>query len=457
LDLLQSLYSGCEGYVERVHEVLSEKHGLNVGYSTLTRLIRENHIGRGVDSSRRCHHTGDVPGAEMQHDTTIHRVTIAGKRIRLVCSGLYLRYSKMRYIKFYPHFNRFRMKCFFHEALTHWGYAAGTCVIDNTNLAVWIGTGRNAVCHPEMVHFAKPYGFQWLAHELGHANRKAGKERNFHTVETNFLPGRSFESLQDLNGQALDWSTRRFAQRPQAKTRLIPIAVFEEEKPFLVKLPSYIEPPSRPHRRKTDQYGYAAFNANYYWIPGKERPEIQIIEYGNKIKIFLKGQAPLEYPLPAWDVKNQRFLPPGANPNPYQPNNRRKPCREEEERLRARGETSSRYLDFIRSKEAEVRQIPRFIRQLALLAAKLSPALWTATLERALQHGVNTIPALTRIAAQIMKQDFPLCPEPFIHDFENRQAYQDGRFSREENLQCYQDLLEEKRQKSEEGEKNHDG
>ena len=101
LDLLQSLYSGCEGYVERVHEVLSEKHGLNVGYSTLTRLIRENHIGRRVDSSHRCHHTGDVPGAEMQHDTTIHRVTIAGKRIRLVCSGLYLRYSKMRYIKFY--------------------------------------------------------------------------------------------------------------------------------------------------------------------------------------------------------------------------------------------------------------------------------------------------------------------------------------------------------------------
>ena len=64
------------------------------------------------------------------------------------CSSLYLRYSKVRYIQFYRSFNRWRMKCFFHEALSRWGYAATTCVIDNTNLAVLHGTGKDAVIHP---------------------------------------------------------------------------------------------------------------------------------------------------------------------------------------------------------------------------------------------------------------------------------------------------------------------
>lgn len=455
LDLLQKVYTRCEGYIERVHEVLSEEHNIKIGYSTLTRRIRENELGQREDPSRRCAHVGDSPGAEMQHDTTVHDVMITGKKIRMVCSGLYLRYCKMRFIKFYPHFNRFLMKCFFHEALTHWGHAAGTCVIDNTNLAVWIGTGRNAVCSPEMVQFAKPYGFVWFAHEAGHANRKAGKERNFHTVETNFLPGRSFESLEDLNRQAFDWATVRYAQRPQAKTALIPIALFEEEKPFLQKLPAYLEPPYRPHRRITDQYGYIAFNANFYWIPGKARPEAKILEYPDKIKIFPKDQDPLAYPLPPWKTRNQRFIPSGVDPNPYQPNNRKKTCRDEEERLRTLGEVSGRYLDFIKSKEGEIKQIPRFIRQLDQLAAKLSPALWAATLQKALKHSVNNLGALARIAAQIMKQDLPVCLESFAQDYEDRETYRAGRFSKEENLQWYKDLFEDK--PSKEGEKNHDG
>ena len=48
-------------------------------------------------------------------------------------------------------------------------------------------------------------------------------------METNFLPGRSFESLEDLNQQALEWATVRMEHRPQGKTRLIPAKAFEHE------------------------------------------------------------------------------------------------------------------------------------------------------------------------------------------------------------------------------------
>jgi hypothetical protein len=112
--------------------------------------------GIGQKRQHRYAHVEDVPGAEMQHDTSPHRVKLGNETVLVQCSSLYLRYSKMRYIQFYRSFNRWRMKCFFHAALTHWGYAAQTCVIDNTNLAVLHGTGAHAVFHPEMISMAKP-------------------------------------------------------------------------------------------------------------------------------------------------------------------------------------------------------------------------------------------------------------------------------------------------------------
>ena len=211
-ELLRRLYDDCEGWIQRVHEKLVEEEKIQVSYSTLTRLVRE--LGLGRTSSARCDHVPDEPGAEMQHDTTVYRVKLAEQTVRVVASLLYLRYSKRRYLKFYRVFNRFAMKCFLHEALLYWGYAAALCIIDNTNLARLRGSGKRAVIVPEMVSFAERYGFCFRCHALGHPNRKAGEERSFWTVETNFLPGRSFESLEDLNRQAYEWATVRMHHRP---------------------------------------------------------------------------------------------------------------------------------------------------------------------------------------------------------------------------------------------------
>ena len=160
------------------------------------------------------------------------------------------------------------------EALKHFGYSADDCIIDNTNLAIHHGTGSRAVMVPEMVKFAENYGFEWKAHEIKHSDRKAGVERNFWSIETNFFPGRTFTSLEDLNAQAFLWATERYAKRPQSKTGLIPIDTFENEKPYLTKLPEYISPVCQDHERYVDEYGYCAFKANYYWIP----------EYNNEVK-----------------------------------------------------------------------------------------------------------------------------------------------------------------------------
>jgi hypothetical protein len=168
--LLERLYHECNGWIQRIHEKLREEENIEVGYSTLTRMLRDVGLSRG--EAVRCDRVADEPGAEMQHDTTVYLVALADKRTKLIASLLYLRYSKRRYLKFYRRFNRFAMKCFLHEALMYWGYAARQCIIDNTNLARLRGAGSRAVMVPEMAAFSRRYGFQFACHAINHANRK---------------------------------------------------------------------------------------------------------------------------------------------------------------------------------------------------------------------------------------------------------------------------------------------
>ena len=438
-DLLKRLYEDCEGFAQRVHEKLVEEEHISIQYSTLTRLLRQLGITRG--SEARCERVPDEPGAEMQHDTTEYSVPLADTRAKVIASLLYLRYSKRRYLRFYRVFNRFRMKCFFDEALKFWEYAAPVCVIDNTNLARWKGTGKEAVMVPEMAAFARQYGFRFLCHEKGHANRKAGEERSFWTVETNFLPGRQFASLEDMNQQAFQWATVRMEHRPVAKTRLIPAQAFEHERQYLIKLPAHLPSPHLVHERGTDQYGYAAFGGNYYWVPGTDRDDVDIFEYSDRLKIYKHRQCVVEYRLPADGVSNSLISPEGMPKPARQPKNRKRPTQEEEKRLRAISESVDRYLTF--ALQADV-QRHRFLRELFALSCRTTRSVFIQTIERGLRYRITAIDTLQRIARLCLTQDDrPLDDVEVDESFRQREAYQQGHLTDAPDFTPYDKLLDD--------------
>jgi len=423
-----------------VHEKLTEEEGVDVTYPTLTRMLRELGIGEGRKS--RCDRVPDKPGAEMQHDTSVYQVQMAGRRNTLIASMLYLRYSKRRYLKFYRAFNRFKMKCFFHEVLMFWGHSALECIIDNTNLARLRGTGADAVIVPEMERFARQYGYRFRCHEKGHANRKAGEERSFWTVVTNFLPGRTFQDLEDLNRQAFEWSTTRLDNRPQGKAGLIPAKAFEFECAHLVELPSHLPAPYRPHDRSTDQYGYVAFRGNYYWVPGTRRDDVTVLEYADCMKIYRARICLAEYPLPADEVKNTLFNPPGEPKPRHSPNNRKKPTEQEEQRLRVMAESVSAYLDFIFKHKGIQRH--SFIRKIYAFSRKMTTSLFIACVERAHKYRIVDMATLERIAALHMTQGSPTLPLVDVdEDFRNRGAYIEGRLTDKPDLSIYEENTQE--------------
>lgn len=446
--LLIRLHADCKGWVQRMHEKLAEEHGVRIGYSTLTRLVRE--LDLGTRHKGRCGQVEDEPGAEMQHDTSPYGLKIADQLTRVVGSLLYFRYSKIRYLKFYRSFDRFRMKCFLHEALTFWEYVAAFCIIDNTNLARLRGSGKNAVIVPEMEKFARQYGFEFACHEIGHSNRKAGNERSFYTVETNFFPGRTFASMQDLNAQAFDWATRRMANRPVSKTGLIPARAFEYEKPFLRKLPGYVPAPYLVHTRKTDQYGYAPFDANFYWVPGTGRGEVTVLQYSTKLQLYHGRKLLAEYELPVDGIKNKRFWPPGTDRPQFQPKYRHRPTDNEEQKLKNTDPVISEYLSFAVKTGGKPKH--RFIRQLHALQHKMAPELFLKTIRRALQYRITDTETLERIAVLLMREG---SHEPAsVHidcELQTRPSYLEGQFSDDADLSEYENLLDDADEEDEDG------
>jgi hypothetical protein len=468
-ELLERLLAECDGWKQRVYEKLVEEHGIVIAYSTLTRLLRELQLEghRKSKHAVRCARVPDQPGGEMQHDTSSYVLPVGGQSLRVVASLIYLRYSKRRYLRFYRRFNRFRMQCFFHQALMHWQHAALLCIIDNTSLARLRGTGSHAVIVPAMEAFAKQYGFQFVCHEKGHCNRKAGEERSFWTVETNFFPGRHFASLEDLNQQALEWATVRMEHRPQGPGQIIPAEAFATEQPDLVSLPAHLPAPHQVHPCGIDQYGYVAFNSNYYWVPGKaeggsERGQVQVFEYSDSLQIYLNRKCVVEYRLPPEGTHNQLFSPEGMPKPRHQPHDRRHPTTEEEKQLRTLSPTLDRYLDFVLPQVGDVRR-HRWIRELFALSRRMPQALFLAAVERALHYEICDLETVRRIARLTIRQpgQRDLFDVEVDENVTEREAYQQGRITEAPDFSWYDDWLQESEPETEdrddEDDQNRDG
>jgi hypothetical protein len=447
--LLERLYQECDGWVQRIHEKLVEEEGIPIGYSTLTRMLRE--LGLSRSQPARCDRVPDEPGAEMQHDTTVYRVKLAGHWVKLIASLIYLRYSKRRYLKFYRVFNRFAMKCFLHEALMFWEYSADRCIIDNTSLARLSGAGSSAVIAPEMREFSRRYSFRFICHAIDHPNRKAGNERSFWSAETNFLRGRTFSSLEDLNEQARVWATERMEHRVLTKARIIPAQLFEHERLYLHQLPPHLPAPYQSHQRIIDQYGYVAFAANYYWVPGTGRGEVKVIQYADRVKIFRRYDCVAEYPLPPDGTRHRHFSPPGQPQPRHQPKNRHRPAKLEEQHLRGMGDEVSAYMDFALSAPGQQRH--RFIRELFALSRKLTVDVFRKTVERARRYRIVDLATLRRIAWLCLTQEDDVLPEVEVdEDFCQRPAYQEGYLTDQPDLSMYDQLNDDQQEEEEDDE-----
>jgi hypothetical protein len=141
-----------------------------------------------------------------------------------------------------------------------------------------------------MAAFAERFGFHFVAHAIGDANRSARVERPFSFIENNFLAGRTFASWEDLNQQARQWCDKVNATYKK-HLRAVPRELFAVERLHLKPLPVWIPEVYRLHPRLVDIEGYVALHTNRYSVPldwiGRR---VEVRETQEKIEIQLDAR-----------------------------------------------------------------------------------------------------------------------------------------------------------------------
>jgi transposase len=356
------LFAQCQGNLVRVHEEL-QASGADLSYPALTAFCRRHGIGYQppVPAGR----FDFAPGEELQHDTSPHEVELAGKKRKVQTASGVLCHSRMLFFQCYPTFQRFDCKVFLTDALRYMGGAAARVMIDNTHVVVLRGSGREMVPVPEMAAFAERFGFEFVAHAIGHANRSGRVERPFNFIEGNFLAGRTFSSWADLNQRAREWCDK-VNSTYKKHIRAIPRELFAVERLHLKPLPAWIPEVYRLHQRLVDIEGYVALNSNRYSVPlewiGRR---VEVRETKDKIEIQLDARRLVTHRRIV-EAEHQRVLLPEHRP-PRGQRVRPEPHPEENAILGAAPELAE-YVAGLKQRSRKVitlalRQLLRFVRE----------------------------------------------------------------------------------------------
>ena len=388
----------------RVHEELTAA-GAALSYPALTAFCRRQGIGQTPAVPAGRYHF--EPGEEMQHDTSPHEVEVGGRKYKAQTASAVLCYSRLLFFQIHPTFQRFDCKVFLTDALRYMGGAPQRVMIDNTHVVVLRGTGREMIPVPEMEAFAGRFGFRFVAHERGDANRSARVERPFSFIENNFLAGRTFASWDDLNHQARQWCDR-VNSTYKKHLRAVPRELFAVERLHLKPLPAWIPEVYRLHQRTVDVEGYVSVNSIRYSVPvswiGRR---VEVRETRDKIEIELDARHLVTHRRAVTPLQ-QRITLAEHRPPRGEGVKRGDPHPEEQAILQAAPEIAA-YVTALKQKGRKV--VVLALRQLLRLLKEYPREPFLAAVAEAARYGLYDLDRLERMILRRVARDYFLLPD----------------------------------------------
>jgi hypothetical protein len=379
--------------------------GAALSYPALTAFCRRHGIGQTPIAPAGQYHF--EPGVEMQHDTSPHEVEVGGRKHKAQTAAAVLCYSRMLFFQINPTFQRFDCKVFLTDALRYMGGAPERVMIDNTHVVVLRGTGRDMIPVPEMEAFAERFGFRFVAHQIGNANRSGRVERPFAFIEGNFLAGRTFRSWEDLNQQARQWCDR-VNSTYKKHIHAVPRELFAVERLHLKPLPAWIPEVYRLHQRTVDVEGYVSVHSIRYSVPvswiGRR---VEVRETRAKIEIELDARHMVTHDR-ALTPLHQRITLAEHKP-PRGEGVRRSDPHPEEQALVAAAPEIAAYVEALKQKGRKV--VALALRQLLRLLREYPREPFLAAVREAARYGLYDLDRLERMILRRVARDYFLLLE----------------------------------------------
>lgn len=154
------------------------------------------------------------------------------------------------------------------EAFTFYGGVPRVVLYDNLKSAVLERIGDAIRFHPTLLELAAHYRYEPRPVAIARGNEKGRVERAIRYIRDAFFAARGFESLSDLNRQALEWCEGASADRrcPEDLTLSVRDA-FSEEKKMLICLPDDSFPCEERAEVEVGKTPYIRFDLNDYSVP----------------------------------------------------------------------------------------------------------------------------------------------------------------------------------------------
>ena len=194
---------------ERVLEKIRER-GFTGGHSIVRDYVRDKKERLDDKATVRFE---TMPGLQGQMDWAYfedYKVEEDGKTKKLYCFLLILGYSRTRYIEFVTDMSTNTMIRCHANAFRYFGGYPAEILYDNMKQVVIkrLLKQEDSTLNRQFEDFAGFYGFKPVLCRPYRGQTKGKVERTVQFVRDNFMVGIKYESLNDLNGQAIAWCNK---------------------------------------------------------------------------------------------------------------------------------------------------------------------------------------------------------------------------------------------------------
>lgn len=293
------------------------QHDYQGSYDTVKLAVRPLRAEATLADLTQCRYE-TAPGQQAQIDWGEARLLFSdsAERVRTNFFVMTLGYSRRAYVEA---FSNERMATLFtaHEhAFAHFGGHCAVLLYDRMRTVLDDTTEGSRKWNTTFKSFADYWGFEPRVCRPYRPQTKGKVESGVKYVKRNFLPGRQFRDLADLNEQLQRWTLEVADQRIHGTTHQRPLERFAEETKALMPTagqPAFLDAVVR--ERVVAEDWLVAIDSNRYSVPcrliGKR---VQVIRIGGHWHINHAGELVAQHPVLAgrYQLSVQAAHGPGA-------------------------------------------------------------------------------------------------------------------------------------------------
>lgn len=238
-----------------------------------------------------------LPGQQSQVDWGTSVVPLGGQDVRVSFFVMVLGFSRRIFVQATLSEKVPTLLGCHEAAFEHFGGRTREILYDNPKTIALEHNGQKIRLNPAFEDFARYWGYAPRLCWPYRARTKGKVESGVKYVKGNFLPGKSFESLEHLNRELIRWCLEVADRREHGTTHQIPAEAFAEES----LVPTASHPPYRlielPHRTVATDC-LVSYQTNRYSVPARlVGKTVELVVAGDMLAIYHQGDRMAEHAL----------------------------------------------------------------------------------------------------------------------------------------------------------------